>query len=141
VRAVGGGLLPQQEIPAALVLPAGLKGPAFLVYENYRAILKWNRSTSYAIAIGYLADRIAGAPELAAAKRIEEPLRRDEVTDLQNGLRKLGLLTAEADGVVGASTRQAVRAFQRGHGLPPDGYASRPVIASVRQAADGVAAR
>ena len=125
VRQADGAPLPQQDLRAAVVLPDGRHGPAFLVYDDYRIILKWNRSTFYAVAVGYLADRLTGAAQLAAAHRNEEPLRREEVMALQEGLRRLGLLTAEPDGVLGGSTRQAVRAFQRAHQLPPDGYASR----------------
>jgi membrane-bound lytic murein transglycosylase B len=134
LRQGDGAALPRQEIAAALVLPAGIGGPAFLVYENYRAILKWNRSTFYAIAVGHLADRLAGGPALVAPRREEEPLRRDEVLALQAGLHRLGYLNGDADGVVGASTRQAVRAFQRARGLPADGYASRSLIKRVGDA-------
>ena len=139
IRQVDGAPLPQQDVQAAVVLPQGAGGPAFLVYDNYRAILKYNRSTLYAIAIGHLADRLAGAPALSGPRKAEEPLRREEVTALQAGLRRLGHLTAEPDGVVGASTRQGVRAFQRTRKLPPDGYANRAVLAAVTQAA-GLAA-
>lgn len=139
IRQVDGTLLPQQDVQAAVVLPQGIGGPAFLVYENYRAILKYNRSTFYAIAVGHLADRLTGAPALSAPKKTEEPLRREEVTSLQEGLRRLGHLAAEPDGVIGASSRQAIRAFQRTRKLAPDGYASRAVVAAVTRAA-GLAA-
>jgi membrane-bound lytic murein transglycosylase B len=133
LRQTGGAPLPQQPIPASVIVPAGAKGPAFLVYENYRAILKWNRSTLYAVAVGYLADRLIGGEALTANRVNEEPLRREEVTALQEGLRKLGYLTAEPDGVVGASTRQGVRAFQRAQSLAPDGYANRDIVQRVAQ--------
>jgi membrane-bound lytic murein transglycosylase B len=57
VRAAGGGNLPSKDVLASLVAPEGVGGPAFLVYENYRVIMKWNRSHSFALAVGHLADR------------------------------------------------------------------------------------
>ncbi|MDX2224509.1 MAG: lytic murein transglycosylase, partial [Rhodospirillaceae bacterium] len=138
VRAANGGTLPSVTVDAALVLPAGIEGPAFLVYENYRTILKWNRATFYALAVGHLADRLAGAGPLVAAMPPGEPLSRNEVTRLQTALAKLGHLSGEADGVLGAASRAAVRAFQMAQGLPPDGYASRTLIlVAETQAAGG----
>jgi membrane-bound lytic murein transglycosylase B len=131
VRRIGGGTLPAQDVPASLVLPAGVKGPAFLLYDNYRVILKWNRSAYYAIAVGHLADRLTGAGGLGNTAREGDPLRRDDVMALQEGLVKLGFLKT-ADGVMGSGTRQAVRAFQKANGLLPDGYVDRALIAAVR---------
>ncbi|TAL02635.1 MAG: lytic murein transglycosylase [Rhodospirillaceae bacterium] len=131
VRQADGHALPQQNLMAALVLPAGGEGPAFLVYDNYRAILKWNRSAFYAIAVGHLADRLIDTPPLQATHRIEEPLRREDIMAFQDGLQRLGYLKDAPDGVVGGSTRQAIRAFQRAHGLAPDGYANRAVATAI----------
>jgi membrane-bound lytic murein transglycosylase B len=55
-----GAPLPVSDLQASLILPAKKGGPAFLVYNNYRVILKWNRSHYFAMAVGHLADRIAG---------------------------------------------------------------------------------
>ena len=60
VRLPDGGLLPESPSPASIVMPAGEGGPAYLVYGNYRAILKWNKSIFFATAVGLLADRIEG---------------------------------------------------------------------------------
>src|SRR3546814_977711 len=68
LRAADGSPLPVVDgMEAAMVLPAGHRGPAFLVYENFETILIWNRSILYALSAGHLADRIAGAPPLSAA--------------------------------------------------------------------------
>jgi len=117
-----GSALPKQDIAAALVLPAGASGPAFLVYDNFRIILKWNRSIFYALAVGHLADRINGGPALAGARINEEPLSRDQVLKVQTVLKALGHLTAEPDGTVGSGTRRAMRQYQLACGLPPDGF-------------------
>lgn len=56
VRRIDGDDLPGRDLPASIVLPDGAGGPAFAVYANYEAILKWNRSTYFASAVGSLAD-------------------------------------------------------------------------------------
>jgi membrane-bound lytic murein transglycosylase B len=126
-----GSRLPKQDVVAALVLPGGAEGPAFLVYENYRAILKWNRSTFYAIAVGHLADRLSDGPALVALHHAETPLQRAEVMALQDGLVHLGYMKDPPDGVVGGGTRQALRTFQRANGFTPDGYANRTMVQAV----------
>jgi membrane-bound lytic murein transglycosylase B len=61
VRRADGGDLPTASFPGSIVQPGGQGGPAYLVYENYRVIMRWNRSQYFATAVGLLADRI-GAP-------------------------------------------------------------------------------
>ena len=106
------------------MLPAGVNGPAFLVRRNFRVILKWNNSVLYALAVGHLADRIAGAGPLLAQRLGEEvPLTRYDVVELQARLNALGFEPGEAYGVVGEKTRRAIRLFQQSVALPADGYA------------------
>jgi membrane-bound lytic murein transglycosylase B len=126
-----GSALPRQPVKAALILPAGYRGPAFLVYDNFRAILEWNRSTFYALAVGHLADRVSGRGPIRGARIGEAPLTRAQVTTLQSGLRRLGFSDAEPDGVLGSNTRLAVRKFQRSNRLPPDGYANEATVRAV----------
>jgi membrane-bound lytic murein transglycosylase B len=132
IRRADGTSLPGADGPAALILPAGIAGPAFLVSGNYRMILKYNRSTFYAIAVGYLADRLGGAPPLTAQHQPSEPLKRDDILVLQQGLAARGLLPSTPDGVAGTATRQAVRAFQKANGLAPDGFIDLNLIAAVK---------
>ncbi|HTJ63921.1 MAG TPA: lytic murein transglycosylase, partial [Alphaproteobacteria bacterium] len=132
VRRTDGGPLTAADGPAALILPAGIHGPAFLVSGNYRMILKYNHSTFYAIAVAYLADRLGGAGPLTAPHGSTEPLRRDDILALQQGLSSLGLLPGTPDGIAGTATRQAVRAFQKANGLPPDGFIDANLLAAVR---------
>ncbi|MEE8225737.1 MAG: lytic murein transglycosylase [Kiloniellales bacterium] len=134
VRRADGRNLPQVDIAGSIVLPAGHRGPAFLVYRNFHAILGWNRSLFYAIAVGHLADRIAGNPAFASARPAEErPLSRREVEELQELLLSLGFDPGTPDGVIGSQTRAALRAFQRTAGLPPDGYPSYEALQLLRQ--------
>ena len=135
VRKMGGGNLPAVEIDAALVLPGGHKGPAFLVYDNFHATLEWNKSIFYALAIGHLADRIAGQPPLRTRRPAQEnPLLRSQVQEIQSLLNASGHNAGTADGLVGRQTRVALRAFQKARGLPADGFATLEVLRHLRQA-------
>lgn len=136
IRRADGSSLPNMSISAALVLPSGARGPAFLVYENYRVILKWNRATFYALAVGHLADRLLGAGSLMAPKISSESMSRTQVTTLQERLANLGLIESTGvDGVLGARTRQAIRSLQRMRGLPPDGYVDSTTLPKLLEAA------
>jgi membrane-bound lytic murein transglycosylase B len=107
-------------------LPAGSKGPAFLIFENFEAILKYNRSTSYALAVGLLGEHIAERekPILAAWPRTDRALSLEERKALQQALKDKGFDPGPVDGVIGAGTKRALKAWQKSAGLPADGYAS-----------------
>ena len=136
VRRADGSALPVADISGAIVAPGGHKGPAFLVYGNFDKILNWNRSLLYAIAVGHLADRIAGHGSLLAARPAkEEPLSRAQVEEMQGLLAELGFDAGEPDGVVGSQTRAALRAFQRKAKVPPDGYPTPELLAGIRRSA------
>ena len=138
VRRANGAPLPQADIAGGLILPAGAEGPAFLVYENYRHILSWNRSILYAVAVGHLADRLAGLPELVAQPPAEERrLAVEEVKEIQRRLATLGFDVGEADGRVGPQTRNAIRAFQTSAGLPTDAFASPALLEELRRRSQG----
>ena len=64
VTRIDGSALPTVDLSGAILLPNDGNDPAFLVYQNYRAILRWNRSHLFAIALGHLSDRIGGQPTL-----------------------------------------------------------------------------
>ena len=137
LRDVDGGPLPVVEgMEAALVLPAGYRGPAFLVYENFETILIWNRSILYAVSVGHLADRIDGAPALSAeALPDEQPLSLKAIEEMQALLNERGYDAGKPDGLVGPQTREALRAFQLAQGLPADGYPTLDVIERLRATA------
>lgn len=131
LRSADDSPLPQVEgVDAALVLPAGHQGPAFLVYDNFRTILIWNRSILYAISVGHLADRIDGAPALAALPE-EDPVSLKSIEQMQARLNALGFDAGKPDGLVGPQTREAVRAYQLAEGLPADGYPTNALIARI----------
>lgn len=124
VRMLDGGSLPEFS-EAAVVVPAGANGPAFLVGANYRAILRYNNATSYALAVGTLADQIAGRSGVEQSwPREEQPLSRSQIRELQERLNAAGFNTGTPDGIFGPNTRRGLRDYQRAEGLVPDGFAT-----------------
>lgn len=129
ITRANGNALPSADIEGSIVLPAGRTGPAFLVYGNYRAILVWNRSTLYALAVGILADRLVGQGALVAKQPSDDrPLSRTDVLDMQANLNRLGFVSGEPDGMIGPMTRDAIRAYQRKVGLPADAYPTAELL-------------
>lgn len=129
VRRANGTPLPSAKLEGAIVLPQGSEGPAFLVYDNFEVILRWNRSISYAIAVGYLADRMIGLPTLRNGLDVDNrPLTREQVIQLQQALKQQGIYQDTVDGIIGSQTRKAVRDYQKRVGLSVDGYASLSIL-------------
>ena len=128
VRMPNGQPLPQADMEAALVVPSGHNGPAFLAYQNFRVIMGWNRSESYAIAVGRLADRIAGGGALHQAPVPAPKLNREQVTRLQQTLNEQGHDAGAEDGLLGPGTRQALARYQQANGMVADGFPDREVL-------------
>ncbi|WP_405233811.1 lytic murein transglycosylase [Lentisalinibacter salinarum] len=124
--------LPRLDLESAILVPAGHKGPAFIVYENFDVIMGWNRSEFYALAVGRLADRIAGGGTLVTGLPEDAgPLRRADVEGLQVALAALGYDPGEPDGIVGPATRRAVSAYQQDRGLVADGHVDEDLITTL----------
>jgi membrane-bound lytic murein transglycosylase B len=129
------GGMPVSNEPASIILPAGWRGPAFILYPNFKAVMNWNRSTLYALAVAILAQQIAGGPPIMQpAPDDDQPLSHDTVVDMQTRLARLGFYTDEADGLLGPKTRSAVRMFQKQVGLPADGHPTPEVVARLQKA-------
>ncbi|SKA74195.1 membrane-bound lytic murein transglycosylase B [Thiothrix eikelboomii] len=110
---------------SAVIVPAGYQGPAFLSYPNFNALLKYNNAISYALATGYLAERLKGGLAVQAAwPRDELALSRLEKAELQERLSAVGYSTDGIDGNIGPNTRAALRRWQADTGFPADGYAT-----------------
>jgi hypothetical protein len=136
LRRIDGTPLADGATPAGLLLPAGVQGPAFLVTRNFDALYSYNAAESYALAIAHLADRLRGGAPFATAWPTDDPgLSRAERRELQTLLSARGHDIGEADGVIGARTREALKAVQDELGLEADGRAGQKALAAVRAAA------
>ncbi len=121
VTRVDGSPLPAGDRQAAILLPTGRAGPAFVVFRNYDAIYSYNAAESYALAIALLADRLRGGSGLVAPWPTDDPgLSRVQRRELQTLLLARGHDIGEVDGMIGSNTRRAIQAEQRRLGLVPD---------------------
>ncbi|SIN72841.1 membrane-bound lytic murein transglycosylase B [Sulfurivirga caldicuralii] len=128
VRRGDGAPLPRADIMAAVYVPEGKHGPAFLLYPNFYVIKKWNRSYYYAVAVGRLADRIAGLPPLHAKPPKEvKAMPRARLKGIQQTLKDAGYPVGKVDGMFGGKSRAALRQWQKKHGMSSDGYPSEAV--------------
>ena len=131
-----GGALSQLDIQAAVLVPSGHRGPAFLTYDNFDVIMRWNRSEYYAISVGRLADRIAGGGRLTREAIIGgEPITTDKVRRLQEDLALVGYDAGKADGIFGPATRRALSSFQNANDMIADGYLNTEALQAVRNTA------
>lgn len=122
VQAVDGAALPEMA-DTMILLPAGARGPAFMVGANFGAILRYNNSISYALAVGLLAQGLAGGSGVQAPwPRDLQSLTRSQLLALQTALNERGFDSGTPDGLMGPATRDALRRFQRSVGLVADGY-------------------
>jgi lytic murein transglycosylase len=124
--------LPNDDMPASLLLPMGRTGPAFLAYANFAAYTEWNNSLIYSTTAGYLATRITGAPPMQrpAAPVVQLPF--NEIKELQGLLVRAGFNVGKVDGVLGQASRSAVKAMQIKYGLPADSWPTAELLARMR---------
>lgn len=128
VRAIDGQPLPVMR-DASILTPAGARGPAVMVGNNFRVLLLYNSSTNYALAVSLLAQQIDGGPGLLAPwPRQLKPLARADIEALQAALNQLGMDAGDVDGVVGPATRAGLRRFQARQGLVADGYPTQELL-------------
>jgi lytic murein transglycosylase len=133
VRRVGNQPFARPTERAYLLVPAGVRGPGFLMLNNFRVIMKYNPAEAYAMAIGHLADRMrGGGPIVQPWPRDERVLTRAEIYELQQRLVMRGFAAGEPNGRFGARSRAALRDFQARAGLVPDGFASAEVLERLR---------
>ncbi len=117
-------------LSAALLLPMGKNGPAFLAFQNFKVFLEWNQSLVYSTTVAYLATRIDGAPAVSRGHAVGfgyEPTK-----ELQVLLRGRGFYSGEVDGKLGLATRASVKKAQQKFGLPADSYPSPELIARLQ---------
>jgi lytic murein transglycosylase len=133
VRTMDGTPLPELA-QAALALPGGARGPVFLTGPNFRAILRYNNSTSYALAVSLLAQGIVGGAGVQAPwPRDLLALSRSQLLEMQTALNQRGFASGTPDGMMGPATREGLRRYQRSIGLPADGYPDLALLERLRQ--------
>ena len=115
-----------------LFFPAGARGPAFIATSNYAVLKEYNNSDAYAIAVGHLADRLAGAGPIRAAWPADDrPLSRDARIALQKKLAALGYKVSDFEGHIDFDLRDSIRSEQKKLGLVPDGNPTTPFLAKL----------
>ncbi len=135
IKRAGDKPFPRSSDAAFLTTPAGARGPAFLMIDNFRVIMKYNPAEAYALAIGHLADRMrGGGPFVQPWPRDQGALTRSERFEMQERLATLGYDVGDNDGNLGPRTRAALRDFQSRAGLVPDGFASGKLLDRLRRA-------
>ncbi len=133
LRRVDGGAL-RGRTPAALILPAGRHGPAFLVGRNFNALRSYNASTAYALSISHLSDRLRGRPGLKGRwPTAHAGLSRAERLELQKRLIRNGFDIGEADGRIGPITIRAIRAAERKFGMKVTGRPGRAIYRALER--------
>lgn len=119
---------------AAILLPAGAGGPAFMIFDNFGAIERYNAADAYVIGVGHLSDRIRGAGPIRASWPTDErALNFAERKEVQQRLTQAGFETQGVDGRIGPNTIDAIRDFQSTRGMVPDGYPSAGLLAQLRK--------
>jgi hypothetical protein len=132
IRDINGRPVPNHG-SASILLPAGGKGAAFMIFKNFSVIERYNAADAYVIGVGHLSDRIAGGPAIQAEwPRGERALTRRERKEIQRRLTRAGFDTQGVDGQIGPRTVAAIRAFQISKGLKPDGHASLSLLKRLR---------
>jgi lytic murein transglycosylase len=127
-----GRALPNDDLPASLLLPMGRMGPAFLAFANFAAYTEWNNSLVYSTTAGYLATRIAGSPPMHRPSAPVAQLPFSELRELQQLLVRAGFNVGKVDGVMGQQSRSAVKAMQIKYGLPADSWPTAELLARMR---------
>jgi lytic murein transglycosylase len=117
-------------LSASILLPQGRKGPAFLIYPNYRVLFEWNKSFVYVTTAAYFATRIEGAEPYSAGSP-DPALELDAMKALQEKLTALGHDVGKIDGILGAGTRAAVQKEQVRLGLPADGWPTLDLLGAL----------
>ncbi len=134
-RIDGGNIALPADTRAAVLIPTGIQGPAFIVFKNYDAIYSYNAAESYALAIALLADALRGAPPLQTPWPTDDPgLGRDERMELQRLLIARGHAIGAVDGILGSSSRDAIRQEQQRLGWNADGRAGQKLLNALKAA-------
>lgn len=131
VQAADAEALPEVAGRAAIVLPQGWKGPAFMVFDNFDVVMKWNRSVNYALAVAQLSHRLVDGQLLTLREGEAGALSVEQLKAMQQALNEIGIDAGTPDGLLGPRTQTAIRVYQALHQLPVDGYPAPSVLAHI----------
>jgi len=134
VTRADGKPLPNDNLPASLVLPMGRFGPAFLAFDNFQAYLKWNQSLLYSLTAAYYATRLEGAPAMQRGSPNIPKISFEESRELQQILQRRGYDVGRIDGVLGLKSRSAIRDMQMKLGLPADSWPTAELMQRLHSA-------
>lgn len=124
--------LPNDAMPASVLLPMGRTGPAFLAYANFAAYTEWNNSLIYSTTAAYLATRIAGAAPMRKPATPVAQLPFNEIKELQQLLARQGYSVGKIDGILGQQSRIAIKTVQMKFGLPADSWPTAELLVRLR---------
>jgi len=127
-----GAALPAAKGRAAIVLPQGWEGPAFMVFDNFNVVMRWNRSVNYALTVAQLAHQLAGGSALSRTGETGA-ISSEQLKAMQQALNEMGFDAGTVDGMLGPRTQTAIRLYQAMSQLPVDGYPSPSVLARIEQ--------
>jgi membrane-bound lytic murein transglycosylase B len=136
VKPARGGKFGSWKRKGWLYSPSGKRGPSFLVYKNFRVIMRYNNSTTYALAVALLGDRIAGKSDVVGKwPRSGTPLNQSGRIAIQKRLAAIGLYKGKVDGLIGRETETALRKYQKKIGVKQDGYPSVELLKKLQKEA------
>ncbi len=135
IKRISGKAFPRSTDKATLRIPAGIKGPAFLILPNFRSILRYNNSFAYALSVGHLADRLRGAGKFATPWPPHKKFltQMEQRKELQTRLEQKGYDIGKIDGFIGEKTTAAIRAYQKSKGMSQTGVPTLKLLNSLRK--------
>lgn len=117
VKRYNGSPLPKSDINASLIAPNGADGPIFLVYDNFKYIMRWNASTNYALSVGLLSDAIVSNSiplfDRPANWNDVKPMTTVQIREIQEALKKLDIYDTAISGLYGKKTMKAIKKYQK----------------------------
>ena len=131
IRDVQGRAVPNYG-KAAILLPAGASGAAFMIFDNFAVIERYNKADAYVIGVGHLSDRLKGGPAIQAVwPRQHRAISSSQRKEIQRRLQRKGFAVEKIDGIIGPNTIDAIRAFQKSAGLSADGFPTQDLLTAL----------
>ncbi|MDP2519864.1 lytic murein transglycosylase [Shimia thalassica] len=138
VTDINGRAVPDSYGSGAILLPAGGRGAAFMVFKNFRAIERYNAADAYVIGVGHLSDRFKGGPPIKGNwPEGDRALTEKERKEMQRRLNRAGFKVGKVDGRIGPNSMDAIRRYQTSKGMTPDGFPSFSLLQAMRNGKGG----